>query len=153
MFSNGQEEKPVEVVIKVVDGTQLSGKMVCGLSGSIAATLNNEGNFIELRGVENQVVFVSKNQIGTIEPATNAKQGLPKLKVDDVKTSNWTEILDVGFQATPAEVKEAYHTLAKRYHPDMFTIDMPVEVKEYANAMLSRINLAYDYYKSSKQAA
>ena len=153
MFSQDQDEKQINVVVKIVDGTELSGKMMCGLSGSIASTLNKEGNFIELQDNDNQVVFVSKGQIATIEPASNSEQGLPKLKVNNLKASNWTEILGVGFQSTSAEVKEAYHSLAKRYHPDLFTIDMPLEVKEYANSMLSRINLAYEHYKTIKQAA
>lgn len=153
MFSQDQENKQVDVIVRVADGTELQGKLVCGLSGSINSALNKEGAFIELHDKDNKVVFIAKLQIATVEPAKNAEQVLPKLKAAHLKSGNWTQILGVGHNATAEEAKDAYHKLAKQYHPDKFALDTPLEIKQYASEMLSRINVAYDQFICLKQAA
>jgi curved DNA-binding protein CbpA len=53
---------------------------------------------------------------------------------------NYYRILDVALQADQAQVRHAYRTLAKRYHPDL----MPRERREWARAQMARINAAYE---------
>ena len=46
------------------------------------------------------------------------------------------------------EMRQAYITLVKAYHPDRFAnMDLPSEMKDYAAAMQARINMAYDQLK------
>ncbi len=52
------------------------------------------------------------------------------------------KILGVAYTATDAEVKKAYHALAKEYHPDNFADD-PVK-GELANRKMREINEAYE---------
>lgn len=152
MFDQDQQ-KYLEVIITTSDGSDLEGKLLCGLNGTIDSALNTDNQFIKLKDEDGDISFLSKIHIAKISHKKSNNQSVPKLKVNNLKASNWTEILDVRYQSSPVEVKNAYHILAKRYHPDLFTIDMPLEVKEYANTMLSRINLAYEQYKLFKQAA
>ena len=152
MFSQGQQ-KQVSVVITMNDGTELSGKMSCGLSGSIDSSLNNDSQFVQLADENNETNFISKRSIMKLAPKKSAQQTMPKLKVDNAQTGNWSDVLGVTISATPEEVKHAYHDLAKAYHPDLFTIDMPLEVKQYASSMLTKINIAYEQYKAFKKAA
>ena len=152
MFSQDQQ-KTVDVIVVSTDGVQLEGKLNCGLSGLIETVLNNDRQFIEIITEDGETTFLSKSHIVKLLPKKSKTQTLPKLKVHDTIGGNWADILGVGFDATSQEVKQAYHELAKSYHPDLFSIDMPLEVKQYAGTMLSRINIAYEQYKSFKKAA
>ena len=51
------------------------------------------------------------------------------------------KLLGVAYTATDAEIKKAYHALARRYHPDNFAND-PVRL-EMANRKMRDINEAY----------
>ncbi len=52
------------------------------------------------------------------------------------------KLLGVAYTATDAEIKKAYHALAKAYHPDNFADD-PVK-GELANRKMREINEAYE---------
>lgn len=51
-------------------------------------------------------------------------------------------VLGVSSSATDDEVKEAYRTLARKYHPDNYGDDNPL--KDLANEKMQEINAAYD---------
>ncbi len=51
-------------------------------------------------------------------------------------------VLGVSSSATDEEVKEAYRTLARKYHPDNYGDDNPL--KDLANEKMQEINAAYD---------
>ena len=52
------------------------------------------------------------------------------------------KILGVDYAASDAEVKKAYYTLARRYHPDNYASDP--EGGELANQKMREINAAYE---------
>lgn len=52
--------------------------------------------------------------------------------------SNYYKILGINQNASPEEIRKAYITLAKKYHPD--TTLLP---KDIANERMSKINEAY----------
>ena len=64
------------------------------------------------------------------------------------------EILGLKSGASKAEVKEAYRTLAKRWHPDQFLQDETQ--RQQAEAKIKLINNAYQWLKhdvNSQQTA
>ncbi len=152
MFSQDQQ-KQVSVIITTVDGSEVEGQLLCGMSGLIESALNSEGQFVQLKDEHNDTTFIAKTHIAKLSPKKSSHQKLPELNRNLGKPGNWSEILGVDRNATPEQVKNAYHNLAKAYHPDVFSIDMPLEIKNYASTMLSRFNIAYEQYKSIKQAA
>lgn len=60
------------------------------------------------------------------------------------------KILGVPYTATDAEIKKAYHALARRYHPDSFAGD---EVRlEMANRKMRDINAAYEQIVKDRES-
>jgi curved DNA-binding protein CbpA len=52
------------------------------------------------------------------------------------------------------DVRQAYLTLSKTYHPDLYSsVALPAEVKEYLAAMARRINAAYRALEEPQQTA
>ncbi|WP_305768538.1 DnaJ domain-containing protein [Candidatus Epulonipiscium viviparus] len=61
----------------------------------------------------------------------------------------YTAILGVSADATFAEIKKAYRTLAKEYHPDNYK-DKPIDYITMAENRMREINVAYEYLEKVK---
>ena len=153
MFSHGDDTKTVDVFITLIDGRELFGALACGLTAKIGAALNSEGHFIELRDQEGDATFIAKHQVASLEKAKNGKRKQSNLEAAVAAHSNWHEVLGVSVNSSSGNVKDAYHALAKQYHPDRYPPHMPDEMRRYASDRLSEINKAYDAYVSLKLAA
>jgi curved DNA-binding protein CbpA len=54
-------------------------------------------------------------------------------------------VLGLDRGAGRAAVRDAFHRLSMRYHPDRYSLaDLPDEVSEYLEAMARRVNAAYE---------
>lgn len=59
-------------------------------------------------------------------------------------------VLGVSREATDEEIKSAYRTLARKYHPDNYSDDNPL--KELAEEKMQAINAAYDEIQKQRSA-
>lgn len=59
------------------------------------------------------------------------------------------KILGVDYAASDAEVKRAYHLLARKYHPDNYASDP--EAGELANRKMREINAAYEQIVADRE--
>lgn len=64
----------------------------------------------------------------------------------------YSRVLEVDEDASMSDIKKAYRTLVKEYHPDKIANGMPEDYKEFANKKIIEINEAYDYLKKVKEA-
>jgi DnaJ-class molecular chaperone len=117
------------------------------LSAKLHEALNNGDMFLDVMNAAEKQYFVAKRDICKVElvEVPKASQMNLQRRATDRDRFNPYEVLGVQ-QGTDADaIRQAYHAMVKAYHPDRFAgIDMPKEMKDYAAAMVVRINLAYE---------
>jgi tetratricopeptide (TPR) repeat protein len=64
------------------------------------------------------------------------------LRVD--RASNYYEVLDMPPTATTDEFKDAYYSLARRYHPDRFHLKSGTDLHARISSVFARITQAYE---------
>lgn len=63
---------------------------------------------------------LSPDALGDADETLSDEDDLNRLFARLAKASDYYDVLGVGRQASDEELKNAYHTLARRYHPDRF---------------------------------
>ena len=136
-----------QVSVTLMDGTSKSVAMRLPLSNKLHDALNNAEPFIDVLEADGRQAYIAKHAIRRVEviDVPRANQMNQKRRSSDNAMFDPYAVLGIQRGASQADVKLAYHTMARTYHPDRFeTLDLPREIKDYAVAMLVRINLAYE---------
>jgi DnaJ-domain-containing protein 1 len=134
----------MSVTITKNDGEVVRGNLRLPMSGRLFDAMNNPDQFFDLETLDGDRIFLAKHSVTKVE-------GFELPRVDQLARRNHDSavfdpygILRVPQGASPQAVRESYLALARTYHPDRFSgIDMPPEMRDYAHAMLTRINVAY----------
>ncbi|MCX7943667.1 MAG: DnaJ domain-containing protein [Deltaproteobacteria bacterium] len=107
---------------------------------------------------------VSKSGDAAIEVKTEEDTRVRELEIlfEELKKKNFFERLGISEDASDAQVKKAYLALAKKYHPDIVTVDASKKIKKCYEDIFALINEAYqrleksesrkDYLESIKQS-
>ncbi|MGI9380957.1 MAG: J domain-containing protein [Methyloligellaceae bacterium] len=146
MLSNNQsyksETRAIPVRIIYDDGTKAEGSILIPKLSDFTDLLSSCGPFLNFLSEEGDKSFIATGKIRTLEIL-----GVPKVKALDSRkreSENPYTILGVAANAGEAEIKKAFHSKSKEYHPDRFmAVDPPAEIVEYLNAMTQAINYAY----------
>ena len=146
---NGRDDKNARtpVFLTLTDGAVLTVSVRMPLSNRLGDALNNADTFLDALAPSGQQQFIAKTAIRSVRSAN-----VPKTDhLDSVARAPGTPsfdpyaVLKVAKDASPEEVRQAYHRMAKLYHPDRISsFDLPEEVMDYVRAMLVRINLAFE---------
>lgn len=72
-------------------------------------------------------------------------------KYQTMASQNYFEVLGVDQDTPPPEIKKAYLTLAKQYHPDSFPKDVLPMVEKTANKIFNTVNKAYRVLSNEKE--
>jgi hypothetical protein len=133
--------------ITLTDGAVITVSVRLPLSGKLGDALNNPDRFLDIMTVNGQQQFLAKSSIRSVRPAVLPKAD--QLEVDDrghgLSGFDPHAVLKVAKGAAPEEIRQAYHRMARLYHPDRIaSYELPEEVKDYIRAMLVRVNLAFE---------
>lgn len=66
------------------------------------------------------------------------------------KAANYYEILDIDQKAGQEEIKQAYFSLAKRFHPDLFHKEIDAQLQQSVQKAFSKLAQAYDTLRHEK---
>jgi hypothetical protein len=77
-------------------------------------------------------------------PSVAEMEAMLATKEKQIETANFFELLEVGRDATPQEIKIGYFRLAKQFHPDRFLSGDARAMRRRAETVFERISEAYD---------
>ena len=138
------EQGAIAVEIVLDDASTVAGKLLIAASRTVFDVLNGPALFLEFEPFEGERRFIAKSALKAVKLLAGAKPLNLAQRVRDLDGFDPHMILGVKPGAAWDDVRAAYLTLAKTYHPDRFaTAELPTEVAGYLSGMLRRINAAY----------
>lgn len=151
---NAPEASAVPVEVVLADGTLTKGKLLVSAGKTLSDALNGTAAFIEFEPYGGERTFLSKAQLASVQLVGVPKAANLSARTRDGDSFNPHAILGVAANAGWEEIRQAYHKLAKSYHPDRYaSAELPVEVQDYLAAMARRVNAAYAALETPRQAA
>ena len=151
--SDVQEQVAVAVELVLDDGSIVTGKLMIATSRSVFDVLNGPALFVDFEPYEGERRFIAKASVKAVKLLAGAKPLNLAQKSRDLDGFDPHTTLGVKAGAEWEDVRTAYLTLAKAYHPDRFaTVDLPPEVSAYLSGMLRRVNSAYSALEMAHQA-
>jgi hypothetical protein len=150
MFQSTTTAQRMMAKLILTDGKNLIVSLKLPLSGKLADAFNNTDGFVDVITSDGSQQVINKSTIARAEAVDPPKAGLNQQRRSADKSS-FNPYLVLGIEKTAAadDIRNAYVTLVKIYHPDRFAgLDLPPEMKDYAAAMQARINMAYQQLES-----
>ena len=98
------------------------------------------GGFLKLMGDDREE---DSSESTLSESADKLREDITR-KLHFFVSADFYEILEVGRQATMAEIKASYYQLAKRYHPDRYRQPELAELRTHLETLFARVSQAYD---------
>ena len=146
---NGRDDKAnrAQVLVTLNDGSGITVSLRMPLSNKLGDALNNGDVFIDGLTPTGQQVYIAKASIRAVRSANVPKADQLDLDARAPGTAGFDPyaVLKVERDASADDIKQAYHRMARLYHPDrVASYELPDEVKDYVRAMLVRINLAFE---------
>jgi DnaJ-domain-containing protein 1 len=135
------------VALTLADGTSEHVSVKLPLSSKLADALNNADRYLDAIDGEGKQFFVAKSAVKRVDlvEVPRASQMNPRRRASDRAHFDPHDVLGVAKGCDADAIRQAYHAMARKYHPDRFAgLDLPKEMRDYAEAMLVRINLAYE---------
>ncbi len=142
--TGAQQQVPVAVEIIRDDGTVLKGRFIVSASRAFCEVLNGQGQFLEFEPHGGPRCYLAKSTLKsvTVVNAPDARQ--LQNRRHELEGFEPFAVLGLAPGAPFDEVRHAYLTLSKIYHPDRYqSVELPAEVRDYLVAMAKRINTAY----------
>ncbi len=146
-IDNTQELATTSVVIDLDDGRRTSGEFRFPRSRSLLEVLNGPAQFIEFVAFEGdgQPEMVAKSTIRSLRVVSAPSARTAAARLRPAAEFDPYEVLGISPGADRGAIREAFHRLSMRYHPDRYSAaDLPVEVVDYLETMARRVNAAYE---------
>lgn len=147
-----EQQTAVPAEISLDDGRTLKGKFLVSASRPVFEVLNGPTAFVEFETYQGERELIAKAGIRAIKLVGIPDQGPVASRTVLNDDFNPYQILGVDRGADWDDIREAYHKLAKAYHPDRYAAaELPDEVQHYLSAMSRRVNAAYAALEQPKQ--
>ncbi len=147
MYQSRDRVNRTLVAMTLTDDTVLTVSIRLPLTNKLGDALNTSDLFLDILTAGGEQQFIAKSGIRSVRSMEMPKTDQLDLEARQAGLTNLDPyaILKIGKEAAPDEIKHAYHKMARLYHPDRIaSYELPEEIKEYARAMLVRINLAFE---------
>ncbi|MEQ8824583.1 MAG: J domain-containing protein [Filomicrobium sp.] len=137
-------ENTIHVELELDDGRIAKGCVFLVSTRQLYDEMNDNGGFLDFQSYEGPRELIAKSTLRTIRPTkVPAAKPLPTASANPNEFDPY-KILGLPRGAAMEAAREAYHRLARRYHPDRFNgADLPDEISDYIQAMSRRLNAAY----------
>lgn len=135
------------VAMTFTDGRTEMVSVRLPLTSKLNDALNSTDAFLDVVNGAGKQYFAAKSGIASVELIEVPKAGQMNMqrRTGDREQFDPYMVLGVASDAEQDTLRQAYHVMVKAYHPDRFSaLELPKEMKDYAAAMLVRINLAYE---------
>ena len=134
----------VQVTITLATGVQMRGNVFHSKTRTLQDELNKGETFLEFEPMEGQKMFLARSAIAAVKELNVPRVDQMSRRTSALDQFDPYEVLGLKKGADAGQIRSAYVTLAKIYHPDRFLrTDLPPEVAEYLSAVATRVNLAY----------
>jgi DnaJ-domain-containing protein 1 len=138
MYDSSQKIPTVrlEVEIELDDGETLTGSIWLKPQGRLSDMLNDERAFIPFETTGGKFMMLKKSAFTSVAPVSES--------VSVYEGNNPFQILGVSDNASPEEIKQAYHRLCAENHPDKLNAaGLSPDYVDMATSRMTRINDAY----------
>ena len=143
--ANNQAEKTfIPVILTLVDGETLKGAIAIHKNGRLGDLLNGSDRYVLFKTNSGEPIYLAQTTIAAVQSNEKPSARQLDMSLKNLEDINPYLILKVKPGASKADLRHAYHELIKHYHPDQFVnVKLPREVKTYLDAVIARINAAY----------
>lgn len=147
MYQSRDRVNRTLVALTLTDDAVVTVSVRMPLSNKLGDALNAPDMFLDVLTAGGEQQFIAKSAIRAARSMEMPRADQIDLDARQSGLANLEPhaVLKVAKEATPDEIKHAYHRMARLYHPDRIaSYELPEEIKDYARAMLVRINLAFE---------
>ena len=147
MYQSRERVNRTLVALTLADDTVMTVSIRLPLSNKLGDALNTPDMFLDVVTAGGEQQYIAKSDIRAVRSMEMPKADQLDLEARQAGLADLDPhaVLKIDKKANPEEVRQAYHKMARLYHPDRIaSYELPDEIKEYARAMLVRINLAFE---------
>lgn len=141
--------------LRLRDGLTQEGALLIPRHKAARDVVNDEAPFIEFESDAGAVAFFLKDEIARIEPLDGPAPARPQSDPVGERASAASAprffgddphaVLGVSRDADATAIRRAWIDLARAWHPDrLAALDLPPELIRHAQAVLARVNAAYE---------
>jgi hypothetical protein len=147
MYQSRERVNRTLVALTLSDDTVMTVSVRMPLSNRLGDALNTPEPFLDVMTAGGEQQFIAKAAIRSVRSMEMPRTDQLDLQAREAGLAEIDPhaVLRISKEAPPEEIRQAYHRMARLYHPDRIAAyELPEEIKEYARAMLVRINLAFE---------